>query len=153
MQRDGGPGGAGGAGNPVGGSFTGAAQALELVGNHCYAYSGGFTTSNSGYVTLLSFTTGNFYTVANITYDGATTDDDPAAGLRSNFKVKMNGTVIANYHSVTQVTFAGVGGAAASTDVIPILIPPYTEIVVSNRATANTGTVFVQLVGRIYRGR
>ena len=29
----------GGAGNPVGGSFTGPAEALEIIGDHCYAYS------------------------------------------------------------------------------------------------------------------
>ena len=46
MQRDGGPGGAGGAGNPTGGSFTGPAEALEIVGNHAYAYSGGIALNN-----------------------------------------------------------------------------------------------------------
>jgi len=130
-----------------GASFTGPAEALEVIADHCFAYSGGFTTITSGYVTMLSFTTGNFYTVADLTLVGSTTDNDPAAGLRSNFKVSMNGATIANYHSVT-----GQGAAASSTDVVPILIPPYTEIVVGNRATATTGTVFVQIVGRVYRG-
>jgi len=147
MQRDGGPGGAGGAGNPTGGAFTGPAEALEIIGDHVYAYSGGITTSNSDYATLLSFTTGNFYTVGTLTLDASTTDSDPAAGLRSNFKLSMNGVVIGNF-----ATVSGQGSAASPSDVIPILIPPYTEIIVGNRATATTGTVFCQIVGRIYRG-
>lgn len=128
------------------GGTSGVGKGLNYVGDYVFANSGGFTTSSSSDVTLLSFTTGNFYTVADLTFVGSTTDNDPAAGLRSNFKLLMNGVAIANYHSVT-----GQGAAASSTDVVPILIPPYTSVVVSNRATATTGTVFAQLIGRVYR--
>ena len=38
----------GGAGNPVGGSFTGPAEALEVIGDHAYAYSGEITLASSG---------------------------------------------------------------------------------------------------------
>jgi len=141
-------GGGGGGGGILGfsNSFTGPAEALEVIGDHVYAYSGGVTTSNSGYVTMLAFTTGNFYSVGTLTLDASTTDNDPAAGLRSNFKLSMNGIVIGNF-----ATVSGQGSAASPSDVIPILIPPYTEIIVANRATASTGTVFCQIVGRIYR--
>ena len=40
MAPIGGPTGGGQAGFGSGGSFTGPAEALELVGNHAYAYSG-----------------------------------------------------------------------------------------------------------------
>ena len=46
-------GGVGGAGNPVGGSFTGPAQALEIIGDLGYAYSGAVGVG-AGDVTMLS---------------------------------------------------------------------------------------------------
>ena len=48
-------GGVGGAGNPVGGSFTGPAEALEIVGDHGLALSGLFSSNTSTY-TMLNFT-------------------------------------------------------------------------------------------------
>ena len=45
----------GGAGNPVGGSFTGPAEALEIVGDHGLALSGLFSSNTSTY-TMLNFT-------------------------------------------------------------------------------------------------
>ena len=37
----------GGAGNPVGGSFTGPAEALEIAGDFAYAYSGEILVTNA----------------------------------------------------------------------------------------------------------
>ena len=109
------------------------------------AFSGPVTTSNSGYVTLLSFTTGNYYIVADFILDASTIDNDPAAGLRSNFKITMNGSVVGNF-----ATVSGQGSAASSTDVIPLLIAPHTTVLIGNRSTANSGTVFCQITGRVY---
>ena len=49
----------GGAGNPVGGSFTGAAEALEVYGDFAAAYSGNIQVNTSA-VTHLEFITGNY---------------------------------------------------------------------------------------------
>jgi len=60
------PSGGGGGGGPVGfaNSFVGPQEALELVGDHCYGYGkGASTASSSADLTLLSFTTGNYYSV------------------------------------------------------------------------------------------
>jgi len=126
-------------------TFLGPQLGLTVVGEHCMAFSGGVTTVNDAYATLLSFTTGNYYIVADFILDASTTDNDPAAGLRSNFKITMNGTVVGNF-----ATVSGQGSAASSTDVIPLLIPPHTTVLIGNRATATTGTVYCQITGRIY---
>ena len=60
----------GGAGNPVGGSFTGPAEALEIVGDHGLALSGLFSSNTSTY-TMLNFTSGNYYLVGALTCSGA----------------------------------------------------------------------------------
>jgi len=138
----------GGAGNPVGGSFTGPAEALEITGDFAYAYSGVAVTINDGYLEMLKFTTGNFVFVGELTMVAMTVDNDPAAGSRSNFKTTLNNSVVMNVSTVT-----GQGSAAANgTDVAPIIIPPYTEVIVSNRAAATGYHVFVTMAGRIYRG-
>ena len=49
----------GGVGNPVGGSFTGPAQALEIIGDHAYGISGQFGIDSSNVVTHFEFTSGN----------------------------------------------------------------------------------------------
>ena len=61
----------GGAGNPVGGSFTGPAEALEIVLDRCYAYSGEQTTTNTVEKTFLEFTTGNYVAEIWLQYGSA----------------------------------------------------------------------------------
>ena len=70
----------GGAGNPVGGSFTGPAEALEIIGDHAYAYSGAVALDNTtNENTYIKFTSGNYYFVgtmqSNNLDEGAGTDD------------------------------------------------------------------------------
>ena len=58
--------GGGGGGGPLGvtNSFTGPSQAIELVGDHCYGYGKGTSSAaSSANTTILSFTTGNYYSV------------------------------------------------------------------------------------------
>ena len=62
-------GGVGGAGNPVGGSFTGVSFALEYILDRCYSYSGMLDPSTSEQ-TQLEFTTGNKLIVGTITCVG-----------------------------------------------------------------------------------
>ena len=145
MQRDGGPGGAGGAGNPTGGSFTGPAEALELVGfNHCYAYSGkiGCTHEPS---TCLEFTTGNFTASVDLQYLWLSSNDEYTADDALMF-VYLNG--------------ASVGGMLAGSshnlgrENTQFVIPPYTnvKVTVENAASSSERFVWVMLTGRIYRG-
>ena len=59
----------GGAGNPVGGSFTGPAEALEIIGDHAYAYSG-LKASSTAAANHLDFTSGNYYFVGRLYFNG-----------------------------------------------------------------------------------
>jgi len=128
----------GGAGNPVSGSFTGAAEALEIIGDFAYAASGSISNAGTGSAstTLLSFTTGNF--IFKGTLDFTTTN---AAGHDTYLDVTFNGGLV----SETKESSSGL---------VPMrfhyIIPPYTEIKVKwGSNNVYNGSVFMS--GRIYR--
>lgn len=134
----------GGAGNPVGGSFTGAAQALEIIGDHCYGYSGIVASDATNYVTLLSFTTGNYYSVVQWSSDYSSNSGDNAV-----YSIKLNESEISSY-------FVN-GGVTAPSDRQPfeVVIPPYTEVLVRAKNHQGNETIYFlgRLTGRIYRTR
>ena len=137
-----------GAGNPVGGSFTGPAQALEIMGEHAYAYSGLLPSDTSEY-TMFNFTSGNYYFVGEVTVAGACDDTSPGVGLTSVFTLSMNGTNLMILKTDTDQE------DMPTTAVVPILIPPYTQIklvALDNGAVGGRDTS-ASLVGRIYRTR
>jgi len=145
MQRDGGPGGAGGAGNPTGGSFTGPAEALELVGDHCMAYSGIQAIGSAGQDvpgTLLQFTTGNYYIDIKLQamrgYPASVTHD-------YLWLVYLNGSVVYEFYD-SDATF--------NENPIYLVIPAYTEVkVTAQNSTAGTNNnVGAAIAGRVYRG-
>ena len=147
MQRDGGPGGAGGAGNPTGGSFTGPAETLEITQDFAYAYSGGIALNNETKTTL-EFTTGNFTFFSNTQLTG------PTASLGANQQVgliiSLNGVRVLLQQPMANSSTGGVG---LDYDSFAIIIPPYTEVKVEV-VTNNTGSLswFTTMTGRIYRG-
>ena len=145
MQRDGGPGGAGGAGNPTGGSFTGAAEALEIVGKHCFAYSGLVATGDQNVaVTMLQFTTGNFYTLGQFqfNYERDTGDD-------MIFRIFLAETQIQGVQLIH-----GDQPLSEPTNTFPILLPSYTQVktTVENINSSTARNMICSYVGRIYRG-
>ena len=150
MQRDGGPGGAGGAGNPTGGPFTGAAEALEIVGNHVYAYSGAFSASGS-LQTMFNFTSpGSGYIVATLTMTAPIQmiEADIVNGYARGYQLDFNGQTVGLYKVESH------NEDMPSNTEVQILIPPFTAVVlkcVDSATTANySGTA--NITGRIYRG-
>jgi len=140
MQRDGGPGGAGGAGNPTGGSFTGPAESLEIYGDFAAAYSGVHTIASAGaFKTMLNFKTGNFLFVGTISWCG-----DAASSADFYTKIFLNGTVIWSAAYID-------AGNASSDQPLPIIIPAYTEVVAQLTSDV-TEDVSMVMSGRIYRG-
>jgi len=122
----------------VSNSFTGPAEALEIIGNNAYAASGSITDAGSGSAstTLLSFTTGNY--IFEGTLDFTTTN---AAGHDTYLDVTFNGNLI----SETKESSSGL---------VPMrfhyIIPPYTEIEVKwGSNNVYNGSVF--MAGRIIR--
>ena len=147
MQRDGGPGGAGGAGNPTGGSFTGPAEALEIVGNHAYAYTGETPLANSQQ-TILEFTSGNYLFVGEITVSGPIKVIDISYGDVVGYTLSFNGVTVMLYKCETT------NEDSPATITAPIIIPSYTDVkleVIGDTSGADQYTTAC-LTGRIHRG-
>ena len=146
MQRDGGPGGAGGAGNPTGGSFTGPAEALEIVGNHAYAYSGSVQASTSN-VQHLNFTSGNYLFVGELTLIGPLNIADVTDGAICEAEISFNGNVI--FKLKTDTTQEDMPAEIT----IPFLIPSYTQVLIDVKSSTTSAGFLttVNLIGRIYR--
>jgi len=147
VQRDGGPGGAGGAGNPVGGSFTGAAQGLQIAGDFGYAYSGSVDTAAQGVeVTTLEFTIGNHMLVGTLTPYSV---HSAAHGDDIQFKVVLNDALIMAWilESTNTPNSPSLPGA-------PILLTAYStlKVTIANLSGATARAAAVGLVGRLYRG-
>ena len=129
----------GGAGNPVGGSFTGPAKALEIVGDHAFAYSG-LKDSSATPTNYLDFTTGNYYFVGVIqpVYLGDSTNN-------IRWDVKLNGQVVTG------------GEVSSSRDSSPfqemmLIVPAYTKVEVSlDNLSGGNEDAGVTMTGRIYR--
>ena len=132
----------GGAGNPVGGSFTGPAEALEVIGDHAYAMSGSFASAGGGSAdtTYLKFTSGNFYLVGSLHIYEKT------AGAHERFAdVTFNGVNIIEIKGDNNPDWLNIFP-------IELLIPPYTEVQVDAGST-DAAPFSAVLVGRIYRTR
>jgi len=144
MQRDGGP---AGGGNPTGGSFTGPAEALEIIGDHAYAFSGTLGSSNSE-LTHLKFTSGNFYLVGRLTCNGAADKATISNGRLTVFTLTLNGAEVALIR--TQTPDADMPGTIYN----DIIIAPYTEVEVTaiSDASSSTRKTSALITGRIYRG-
>jgi len=139
-------GGVGGAGNPVGGSFTGPSLGLEIMGDHCYAYSGPVPATTT-LDTVLSFTTGNFYTDANFQLSAAVDLSGLGSGVTTGFQIQFNGSTI----FLTKCD-------STEEDMVPMvsaqfIIPPYTEVTLAIDSTSVTGSTTQVMVGKIYRTR
>jgi len=135
-----------GAGNPIGGSNpAGIGQGLNYIGNHAYANSGTFASSQTEY-TLLSFSTGTEYVVGELTVSGATDATNPGTGLTSVFTLSMNGTDVMFVKIDTDVE------RSPMTAVIPILIAPFTEVKLTalDSLSESGRKTSASLVGRVY---
>ena len=154
MQRDGGPGGGGpggggpGGGGPVGSSnsFTGPSSALELVGSHCYAYSGLVQSSgaqSSPTDTVIQFSSGNFYSDVIISWANEIT-----SGTADGFiRILMNDAAIYNLQSKE-----GADANESNPKNLHLIIPSYTDFEMRVGNGGDPANWTVVLAGRIYRG-
>ena len=138
-----------GGGPPVGstgGAFTGPAQALEIYGDFCAAYSGSIIVNNNT-VTCLEFTTGNFLSVVRFTQ--AVDYTAIGGGKFVGFTLELNGTVIC-----TNLEQTDTGGKSENNEpqVYEFIIPPYTEVKTSGITDSVAENPFFHTItGRIYR--
>jgi len=131
-----------------GASFTGAAEALEIISNHAYAFSGQLGANTSA-VTHFQFTSGNYYFVGDLTVNGATSIGSPSNGRTTVWDLSFNGAVVANLK-----TDSAAADFSTNPAVNAILIPPYTEVklVAVSDATSGDRLTSAVITGRIYRG-
>jgi len=136
----------GGVGNPVGGSFTGPAEALEIYGDFAAAYSGALAGTQAS-ATALSFTTGNYLFVGELQLNAAVDPTNPSSGSSTLCIITLNGTKVAIIISSAAVstpeTFAS--------NTQPLIIPAYTEVLATVDSGGEVGEVTVTMTGRIYR--
>jgi len=136
----------GGAGNPVGGSFTGPAEALEIIGDHAYAYSGLHAASTTP-ANHLDFTSGNYYFVGRLYLNGAVAPGS-TNGQDSTCELSFNGV------SVALIRTRCDADDQPSTQSNDIIIPPYTDVTANvDSAAGGVQTTSLVLTGRIYRTR
>jgi len=138
-----GAGGGGGGGTIVGASnsFTGAAQTLELIGNHAYAYNQATSSGNSTPdVTMLKFTTGNYYFVGRINYA-----DVDSLGYIRMIEIDFNGSTIYS-------NFCDDAPNGFYSPITTIIIPAYTDFQLNFGISGVVAVGSVSITGRIYRG-
>ena len=147
------PNGAGGGGGGgivgVGNSFTGPAEALEIIGDHAYAYSGKHQASTTA-ADHLKFTSGNYYWVGRLYLNG-TTEGGSGSGEVTTAITTFNGADVSRLKVDSAVNNDGM----ATSTYNDLIIPPYTEVVVNVDSSATNSGRFSTLVmvGRIYRTR
>tara|TARA_Y100000310_G_scaffold60936_1_gene56198 strand:- start:2 stop:418 length:417 start_codon:yes stop_codon:yes gene_type:complete len=131
----------GGAGNPVGGSFTGPAEALEYIEDRVYAYSGAVAATNSSTanVTMLKFTTGSKTVACRVQYV-----DEGIQSYARYLKITLNGATVslAAWKDVDVTANMPVEG-------MDLIISPYTEVEVLFNINGTTGNGYALLTGQI----
>ena len=131
----------GGAGNPVGGSFTGPAEALEVIGNHAYAYSGQVAVNDSE-TNFFSFTSGNYYTLADLqVFNFSNSSDD------MQYKVYLNEGLVASWLPPTSTNLQ------EPPQPVSLLISPYTQVKITgiNLGSSAGRNHTASITARIYR--
>ena len=133
-------GGVGGAGNPVGGSYTGPAEAAEYVNNRVYAYSGPVAGTNSNTpITMLKYTSGSKVQVVDFQYF-----DTNDATYQRIVQITLNGGII------IKNTYDGSPENGGHGIFYRVIIPAYTEVeVLSNIVTASAVDMFISMTGRV----
>ena len=134
-----------GAGNPVGGSSpAGTGTGLNFVGDHAYAYSGTLsgTTDNT---TALSFNTQAVYIVGEFQMNIPSTYGSIAT-MEGWMQIKFNGEV------VSIVTIGLSAADSQLTGIQPLIIPPYTEVIVEIQGADNQAARLMAATfsGRVY---
>jgi len=141
-----GAGGGGGGGTIVGvsNSFTGAAQQLEVLGDHAYGYSG-VVDIGSTETDMLNFTTGNFYFVGTVQFNYIELN-----AYHFRYRFYLNDAILQGFVEPSGAT----GAPNVSTTIIPIIIPAYTVVkcTAQNLVDATLQEQVCSMIGRIYRG-
>ena len=133
--------GGGGGGGPVGqsNSFVGPQQALEVIGNHAYLITGDIPATNA-LSTRAEFTTGNYYTVGTVQFNGYVDDGNITTGQVGVLTVAFNESIIATLKTDS------INEDQPSSVSMPLLIPHYTEVKMQCIASDNEANMQASIV-------
>jgi len=120
---------------------------LSIAGNHAYAYSGTFESVN-GEQTMLSFTTGNYYTVGTFTFNGPVRMAFATSGGNAVYQISFNDQVVAlgRVDTITSNT------PPAQNQLQEVVIPPNTAVTLIARCGEDIATELITATfsGRVY---
>ena len=137
----------GGAGNVAGSNPAGTGSSLNYIGDHAYANSGTFGSTNANQ-TMLSFVTGNSYVVGELTLTGGTefTSAGIPNGNTTAYQLSFNDQVVAVYKIDSNEE------DSPSFIVAPLLLEPFTKVEVLTISSANNteDLISANFVGRVY---
>ena len=124
--------------------FTAPQLGLTTIGNHCYAYSGGFGSTTSSQ-TMLHFSTGEGYIIGKLTMSGGIVFAT-VGGLKTAFQVSLNGSII------SLSLFDNQTDHASSLNKLHLILPPYSTLKVECDSDDTNAAALssVSFVGRVY---
>jgi len=120
-------------------TFLGGSKSLVTLSDRVYAYSGNLTLPDATLVTALDFTTGKQITKVKLQ---TSVDADAMSTEFVRLFVTFNGVSIV-------YSFEQRGGGSPTGDVMYLLIPPLTEVIIKMQGQANA-TATVWLTGKVY---
>ena len=141
----------GGGGSPNvsgGGNPAGTGTSVNYIGNHAYAYSGRIQINTSN-VLHLSFTSGNYLFVGEMTVSAGIKVGDVDDGTTGVFTLAYNGT------NLMLLKVESTSSDMPSNTTIPVIIPAYTEVSLTVKSNGTGAGYFTtgSMSGRIYRTR
>jgi len=128
--------------------IAGAGLDLNYVGRHCFAYSGGQSTTNSA-KTVLSFQTGNKYIeglfemCGGVNYNAGNLND----GTIDAFRISLNGVVVA----IIKIDM--IQEDMPTKETFNVILPPYTVVLVECLGSANASSELTTtaFTGKLYK--
>jgi len=119
--------------------FTGAGKGLTVIDNHCYAYSGSITSTDSTTpITFLHYTTGK--TLQKHVFQMY---DETILTHQRIIQIKINGVTVlkSNYDSTD---------SAFHNEIYMLLIPPLSDVEVLANINGGNYPMYISMTGRIY---
>jgi|TARA_R100000808_G_scaffold10569_1_gene27957 hypothetical protein len=133
--------GGGGSPNVAGGNPAGTGTSLNYVGQHAYAYSGTIAITGSA-TTMLEFVTAEQYVLGELNFSGVWGNLGSSA-VTMTLNINGEDTIV---NTVANTSARDVEGTP-----YPILLPPYSRIVISmSQASGSDRDFQATIVGRVY---
>jgi len=127
----------------VSNSFTGPAEALEVIGNFAYAYSGNVGSGSSGSENdYFVFTSGNYLFKGKVQFCHPTD-----ASEDMTYRIYFNGTIVQQW-----TTDRSIGQRTNQPqNPVYVIIPAYTEVQITVSSEGSARGQLGSITGRIYK--